>query len=199
MIEEEIVTRVSDDLKILIIGVWIVVEAAVAAETIDMVIDATTVVMAIVVDMAEAVMMIDVVVALMTVVVVMMIVVVDMTIDVADMMIDAVVVDSTGTAVMVAVEIGMIEMAMVAVASAAADAVSVLLMMTVHGGEMNLKFQLEEILEKKDQNDQNSTYYQEASRLMKIQIPHQPKRDQIHSGQLDQLTQVQKKKKSNKS
>merc|ERR1719410_3059179 len=179
--------------------------------------------------MAEAVMMIDVVVALMTVVVVMMIVVVDM-------MIDAVVVDSTGTAVMLAVEIGMmtdavmmidgtmtdvitigmthirmvgedttegatgmIVMAMVAVASAAADAVSVLLMMTVHGGEMNLKFQLEEILEKKDQNDQNSTYYQEANQLMKIQIPHQPKRDQIHSGQLDQLTQVQKKKKSNKS
>merc|ERR1712226_1663864 len=113
-------------------------------------------------------------------------------------MIDAVVVDSTGTAVMVAVEIGMIVIAMVAVASAAADAVSVLLMMTVHGGEMNLKFQLEEILGKKDQNDQNSTYYQEANRL-KIQIPHQPKRDQIHSGQLDQLTQVQKKKKSNKS
>merc|ERR1712176_579261 len=105
--------------------------------------------------MVEAVMMIDVVVvALMT--------------DVADMMIDAVVVDSTGTAVMVAVEIGMmtdavmmidgmIVMAMVAAASAVADAVSVLLMMTVHGGEMNLKFQLEEILEKKDQNDQNST------------------------------------------
>ena len=61
-------------------------------------------------------------------------------------------------------------MAMVAVASAAADAVSVLLMMTVHGGEMNLKYQLEEILEKKDQNDQNSTYYQEANRLMKIQV-----------------------------
>ena len=61
-------------------------------------------------------------------------------------------------------------MAMVAVASAAADAVSVLLMMTVHGGEMNLKFQLEEILGKKDQNDQNSTYYQEANRLMKIQV-----------------------------
>merc|ERR1719187_559623 len=91
------------------------------------------------------------------------------------------------------ITIGMIVMAMVAVASAVADAVSVLLMMTVHGGEMNLKFQLEEILEKKDQNDQNSTYYQEANRLMKIQIPHQPKRDQIHSGQLDQLTQVQKK------
>merc|ERR1712134_203994 len=90
---------------------------------------------------------------------------------------------------------GMIVMVMVVVDSAA-DAVSVLLMMTVHGGEMNLKFQLEEILEKKDQNDQNSTYYQEANRLMKIQIPHQPKRDQIHSGQLDQLTQVQKKKKS---
>ena len=64
----------------------------------------------------------------------------------------------------------MIVMAMVAVASAVADAVSVLLMMTVHGGEMNLKFQLEEILEKKDQNDQNSTYYQEANRLMKIQV-----------------------------
>ena len=64
----------------------------------------------------------------------------------------------------------MIVMAMVAVASAAVDAVSVLLMMTVHGGEMNLKFQLEEILEKKDQNDQNSTYYQEANRLMKIQV-----------------------------
>merc|ERR1712168_447664 len=95
---------------------------------------------------------------------------------------------------------GMIVMVMVVVDSAAvADAVTVLLMMTVHGGEMNLKFQLEEILEKKDQNDQNSTYYQEANRLMKIQIPHQPKRDQIHSGQLDQLTQVQKKKKSNKS
>ena len=61
-------------------------------------------------------------------------------------------------------------MAMVAVASAVADAVSVLLMMTVHGGEMNLKFQLEEILEKKDQNDQNSTYYQGANRLMKIQV-----------------------------
>merc|ERR1719320_773801 len=129
-------------------------------------------------------------------------------------MIDAAVVASTGTAVMVAVEIGMmtdagtmtdvitigmIVMVMVVVDSAAADAVSVLLMMTVHGGEMNLKFQLEEILEKKDQNDQNSTYYQEANRLMKIQIPHRPKRDQIHSGQLDQLTQVQKKKKSNKS
>merc|ERR1739848_530862 len=97
------------------------------------------------------------------------------------------------------ITIGMIVMAMVSVASAVADAVSVLLMMTVHGGEMNLKFQLEEILEKKDQNDQNPTYYQEANRLMKIQIPHQPKRDQIHSGQLDQLTQVQKKKKSNKS
>merc|ERR1712227_633319 len=144
-----------------------------------------------------------------------------MTIDaVADMMIDAVVADSIETAVMVAVEIGMmtdavmmidgtmrdvitvgmIVMVMVVVDSAAvADAVTVLLMMTVHGGEMNLKFQLEEILEKKDQNDQNSTYYQEANRLMKIQIPHQPKRDQIHSGQLDQLTQVQKKKKSNKS
>ena len=64
----------------------------------------------------------------------------------------------------------MIVMVMVVVDSAAADAVSVLLMMTVHGGEMNLKFQLEEILEKKDQNDQNSTYYQEANRLMKIQV-----------------------------
>merc|ERR1719394_296860 len=155
--------------------------------------------------------MIDVVVvALMTVAVMMIVAVVDMTIDVADMMIDAGVVDSTGTAVMVAVEIGMmtdavmmidgtmtdvitigmthirmvgedttegatgmIVMVMVVVDSAA-DAVSVLLMMTVHGGEMNLKFQLEEILEKKDQNDQNSTYYQEANRLMKIQIPHQP-------------------------
>ena len=62
-------------------------------------------------------------------------------------------------------------MVMVVVDSAAvADAVTVLLMMTVHGGEMNLKFQLEEILEKKDQNDQNSTYYQEANRLMKIQV-----------------------------
>merc|ERR1712003_42900 len=141
-----------------------------------------------------------------------MIVAVDMTIDaMGDMMIDAVVADSIETAVMVAVEIGMmtdavmmidgmIVMVMVVVDSAAvADAVTVLLMMIVHGGEMNLKFQLEEILEKKDQNDQNSTYYQEANRLMKIQIPHQPKRDQIHSGQLDQLTQVQKKKKSNKS
>merc|ERR1712131_418728 len=94
---------------------------------------------------------------------------------------------------------GMIVMVMVVVVSVAADAVSVLLMMTVHGGETNQKFQLEEILEKKDQNDQNLTFYQEAIRLMKIQIPHQPKRDQNLSGQLDQLTQVQRKKKSNKS
>ena len=58
MIEEEIVTRVLDDLKILIIGEWskfygfynnfelrkilVVVEAAVAAETIDMEIDAVS-------------------------------------------------------------------------------------------------------------------------------------------------------------
>ena len=61
-------------------------------------------------------------------------------------------------------------MVMVVVDSAAADAVSVLLMMTVHGGETNQKFQLEEILEKKDQNDQNLTFYQEANRLMKIQV-----------------------------
>merc|ERR1719394_440177 len=101
--------------------------------------------------------MIDVVVvALMTVAVVMMIAVVDITIDDAVMMIDGTMTD--------VITIGMIVMAMVAVASAVADAVSVLLMMTVHGGEMNLIFQLEEILEKKDQNDQNSTYYQEANR-----------------------------------
>merc|ERR1712235_55698 len=94
---------------------------------------------------------------------------------------------------------GMIVMVMVVVDLAVVDVVSVTLMMIVHGGETNRKFQLEEILEKNDQNDQNLTFYQEANRLMKIQIPHQPKRDQIHSGQLDQLTQVQKKKKSNKS
>ena len=65
-----------------------------------------TVVMAIAVDTVEAVMMTDEVVA-MTIVeaAVTMIDAVDMTIDAADMMIDAVVVDST--AVMVAVEIGM--------------------------------------------------------------------------------------------
>ena len=82
--------------------------------------------MAIVVDMVEAVMMIDVVVvALMTVAVVMMIVVVDMTIDVADMMIDAVVVDSTGTAVMVAVEIGMMTDAVMMIDGTMTDVITI--------------------------------------------------------------------------
>ena len=66
--------------------------------------------------------------------------------------------------------IGMIVMVMVVVDLAVADAVLVPLMMIVHGGETNRKFQLEEILEKKDQNDQNLTFYQEANRLMKIQV-----------------------------
>ena len=61
-------------------------------------------------------------------------------------------------------------MVMVVVDLAVADAVLVPLMMIVHGGETNRKFQLEEILEKKDQNDQNLTFYQEANRLMKIQV-----------------------------
>ena len=82
--------------------------------------------MAIVVDMVEAVMMIDVVVvALMTVAVVMMIAVVDMTIDVADMMIDAVVVDSTGTAVMVAVEIGMMTDAVMMIDGTMTDVITI--------------------------------------------------------------------------
>ena len=83
--------------------------------------------MAIVVDMVEAVMMIDaVVVALMTVVVVMMIVaVVDMTIDVADTMIDAAVVASTGTAVMVAVEIGMMTDAVMMIDGTMTDVITI--------------------------------------------------------------------------
>merc|ERR1719423_463336 len=170
-------------------------------------IDATTVVMAIVVDTVEAVMMIDAVVVASTGTAVMVAVEIGMMTD-AVMMIDGTMTDVITIGMthirMVGEDTtegatGMIVMVMVVVDSAAADAVSVLLMMTVHGGEMNLKFQLEEILEKKDQNDQNSTYYQEANRLMKIQIPHQPKRDQIHSGQLDQLTQVQKKRNRTKA
>merc|ERR1719447_581938 len=100
MIEGVIVIQGLVDLKIPTIGVWIVVEAAVAAEVIDLEIDEMTVVMAIVVDMVEGVMMIEEEVVLMTVVVV------DMMIDVAvDMMIDAaVVVDLTVIEVMVAVE-----------------------------------------------------------------------------------------------
>ena len=114
-----------------------------AAETIDMEIDAvsccflclfsvynffvqTTVVMAIVVDMAEAVMMIDAVVVSMIVVVVMMIVAVDMTIDaVADMMIDAVVADSIETAVMVAVEIGMMTDAVMMIDGTMTDVITI--------------------------------------------------------------------------
>jgi len=100
-----------------------------------------------------------------------------MTVVVVDMMIDAaVVVDLTVIEVMVAVEgmttdveavmmidgtmtdvitIGTIAMVLDEVVDMAVDAVSVPLMMTVHGGEMNLKYLLEEILEKKDQNALN--------------------------------------------
>merc|ERR1711990_1419484 len=50
---------------------------------------------------------------------------------------------------------GTIAMALDEVVDMAVDAVSVPLMMIVHGGEMNLKYLLEEILEKKDQNALN--------------------------------------------